>query len=241
MKPMIGLVFCTGLQAVLAQTNITFQNCQPGDIVRVKCDHPVLVLGRATLQEIGSNTVTVSTANDRFTLDKTNVVLVPVENHLTPAAEGSPTGAAVSSASAAASNPSLTAAPTAGAVPMANIAQTMEAIRASVIDPHKMEAYKEPKLVNGKWELVIDPNSTNGQAKNDKANAYYRQTMNGVMNGSVSQAELVRQAKEILATCDKYQKERADDPQYEEQIKTLRDFVRRSEAGEKFDFPTPTQ
>jgi hypothetical protein len=234
-KLITGLACCAGLQAALAQTNITFQNCQPGDIVRVRCDHPDLVLSRATLREIGSNTVTVCTANDRFTLDKTNVVLVPVESHLSPAAEGLPVGAAVSSASAAASNPSITAAP------MANIAQTMETIRASVIDPHKMEAYKEPKLVNGKWEMVIDPNSTNGQAKNDKANAYYHQTMNGVMNGSVSQAELVRQAKEILAACDKYQKERADDPQYEEQIKTLRDFVRRSEAGEKFDFQTPTR
>jgi len=241
MKLMMGLFFCAGLQAALAQTNITFQNCQPGDIVRVKCDHPVLVLGRATLQEIGSNTVTVCTANDRFTLDKTNVVLVPVESHLSPASEGSPAGAAVPPVSAAGSNPSLAAAQTANAAPMANIAQTMEAIRASVIDPHKMEAYQEPKLVNGKWEMVIDPNSTNGPAKNDKANAYYHQTMNGVMNGSVSQAELVRQAKEILATCDKYQKERADDPQYEEQINTLRDFVRRSEAGEKFEFQTPIQ
>ena len=33
MKLTMGLFFCAGLQAALAQTNITFQNCQPGDIV----------------------------------------------------------------------------------------------------------------------------------------------------------------------------------------------------------------
>ena len=117
----------------------------------------------------------------------------------------------------------------------------MESIRASVIDPHKMEAYKEPKLVNGKWELVVDPDSTNGKAKYDQANAYYHQTMNGVLNGSVSQADLVRQAKAVLALCDKYAAERKNDPQYEQQIETLRDFIRRSEAGEKIDFGRPVQ
>jgi hypothetical protein len=48
---------------------------------------------------------------------------------------------------------------------------------------------------------------------------------------------LVRQAKEVLAQCDKYAPERKEDPQYEKQIKILREFVRRSEAGEKFTFP----
>ena len=41
----------------------------------------------------------------------------------------------------------------------------MEDVRASVIDPHKIEAYKEPKWVDGKWELVVDPNSPDGPAK----------------------------------------------------------------------------
>ena len=114
----------------------------------------------------------------------------------------------------------------------------MESVRAAVIDPHKLEAFKEPKMVNGKWEMVVDPNSKDGPAKYDKANAYYHQTMAGVMDGSVSQEELVRQAKAVLAQCDKYAAERKDDPQYEEKIAKLRDFVRRSEAGEKFDFQT---
>ena len=84
--------------------------------------------------------------------------------------------------------------------------------------------------------MVVDPNSPNGQARYDQANAYYKNTMNGIMNGTVSQDDLVRQAKETLAACDKYQNERADNPQYEKEIEILRDFVRRSEAGEKFDF-----
>jgi hypothetical protein len=234
MKLLTVLFICASLQIAGAQTNVVFQNCRPGDLVKVKCDHPLVLLGKAMLLEIGSNTVTVCTASDRFTLDKTNVILVPLESHATPAPE-------VSQASSAAP-PVSTAPGNASAVPpAAGLLQTMESIRASVIDPHKMEAYKEPKLVNGKWEMVVDPNSPNGKAKYDKANAYYNDTMKGVMNGSISQDELVRQAKEVLSQCDKYAPERKDDPQYEKQIEILRDFVRRSEAGEKIDFGKPVQ
>lgn len=234
MKLIICLLFCASLQTVPAQTNVTFQNCQPGDLVKVQCDHPLLVLGKATLLEIGSNTVTVATASDRFTLNQTNVTLVALESHAAPAVELPP-------ASSTSPQIATSAAIASGAAPVSDISQTMESILAAVIDPHKMEAFKEPKLVNGKWELVVDPNSTNGKAKSDQANAHYHQTMNGVMNGSVSQAALVSQAKEVLAQCDKYAAERKNDPQYEEQIETLRDFVRRSEAGEKIDFGKPVQ
>jgi hypothetical protein len=218
-KIFISLILCASWQNLLAQTNLTFQNCQPGDLVKVKCEHPLLVLGKAKLLEIGSNTVTVAIANDRFTLDQTNVILTRLES---PA-------------------PSPTTAPAASAPSVSDLAQTMEAIRAAVIDPHKMEAYKEPKLVNGKWELGVDPNSPDGKAKNDQANAYYNTTMKGVLDGSVTQADLVQQAKKVLADCDRYAAERKDDPQYEKQIETLRDFVRRSEAGEKIDFGQPVQ
>ena len=233
MKLML-LLICASLQMAVAQNNVTFQNCQPGDLVKVNCDNPLVVLGKATLLEIGSNTVTVCTANDRFTLEKTNVTLVPLENHASRPPE-------VSQTSSAAPQDSTAPVKTPAATNPSDIAQTMESIRASVIDPHKMEAYKEPKLVNGKWELVVDPNSPNGKAKYDKANAYYNNTMTGVMNGSVSQADLVQQAKKVLADCDKYAPERKDDPQYEKQIEALRDFVRRSEAGEKIDFGKPVQ
>jgi hypothetical protein len=234
MKLMLAMFVCASLQLAGAQTNVVFQNCRPGDLVKVKCDQPLVVLGKATLLEIGSNTVTVCTASDRFTLDKTNVILVPLESHATSASEASQVSSAAPPISPAPANTSTVP-------PSSDILQTMESIRASVIDPHKMEAYKEPKLVNGKWEMVVDPNSPNGKAKYDKANAYYHDTMTGVMNGSISQDELVRQAKAVLSQCDKYAPERKDDPQYEKQIETLRDFVRRSEAGEKIDFGKPVQ
>lgn len=234
MKLLMLLFVCASLQMAGAQTNVTFQNCQPGDIVKVKCDNPLVLLGKATLLEISSNTVTVCTANDRFTLDKTNVSLVPLESHAAPAPADSTANLGVTL------DPSAPVKVPAASAP-SDIAQTMESIRALVIDPHKMEAYKETKLVDGKWELVIDPNSTNGKAKYDKANAYYNNTMAGVMNGSISQDELVRQAKEVLSQCDKYAPERKDDPQNEKEIENLRDFVRRYEAGEKIDFGKPVQ
>ena len=219
---MLSLICLASQLAALAQSNPTFQNCQPGDSVRVKCDQPLLVLGKATLLEIGSNTVTVATTTDRFTLNKSHVLLVSRERPAEIAA-ATPTPAAGIPAPDSSDN----------------ISQTMESVRAAVIDPHKMEAFKESKLVDGRYELVVDPHSTNGQAKYDKANAYYHQTMNGVLADSVTQADLVQQAKSVLADCDKYAAERKDDPQYEAKIKTLQDFVRRSEAGEKIDFGTP--
>ena len=246
-KLAIGLILCASLPAVWAQTGASFQNCQPGDLVKVQCDQPLVVLGKATLLEISSNTVTVCTASERFTLAKSAVTLVPLGSHQAPAASltssvtpivpDHPAPAAVMPPASSISSiaPDATGNP---ALPPANLFQTMESVRASVIDPHKMEAYKEPKLVNGKWELVVDPNSKAGPAKYDKANTYYNQTTAGVMDGSVSQEELVQQAKKVLADCDQYAEERKNDPQYEKQIAALRDFVRRSEAGEKFNFQT---
>ncbi|MEI8290213.1 MAG: hypothetical protein WCH99_12135 [Verrucomicrobiota bacterium] len=236
-KLMVAVFLCVS-PVSRAEMGSVFQNCRPGDTVKVRCDHPMVVLGKATLLEIGSNTVTVCTASDRYTLDKSVVTLVPLASQSAPSvpaaaepAVGSPD--AKSLPGQALSHSVLPA----GAQSPADIAQSMESVRASVIDPHKMEAFKEPKMVDGKWELVVNPGSKEGQAKYDKANIYYNQTMAGVMDGSVSQEELLRQAREVLALCDKYAPERKADPQYEKQIKTLREFVRRSEAGEKFAFP----
>lgn len=235
---MIGLCLCMGLSTVQAQTNVTFQNCRAGDLVKVKCRRPLLVLSQATLLEIGRHTVTLCTDEDRFVLDQTNVVLLPLNRQSRPATGIPPARAALPPVSANFTNRAVKPAP---AAPAGDLQKTMEAIRASIIDPHKMEAYKEPKMVNGKWVMVVNPNSTNGAARYQQANDYYRRTMNGVLNGSITQADLVHQAKEVLAQCDKYKSERAADPQYEKEIETLRDFVRRSEAGEKIDFGTPVQ
>ena len=81
MKFATCLCLSASLSAGLSQTNLTFQNCHPGDLVKVKCDHPLLVLGRATLLEIGSNTVTIYTENDRFTLNQSEVTMLPLGSH----------------------------------------------------------------------------------------------------------------------------------------------------------------
>jgi hypothetical protein len=57
-----------------------FQDCRVGQAVAVKSTHPLIALGKARLLEIGSNTVTVCTAEERFELDKADVVLLPLEN-----------------------------------------------------------------------------------------------------------------------------------------------------------------
>ena len=246
----ISLLLCAGFLSVFAQTHAIFQNCQLGDNVIVKCDHPLLVLGKATLLEIGSNTVTVCTVSDRFTLDQTNITLIPLANR--PASAAAQPGIGANSTISPAGQTKVVpvadsimatdqALAVSSAQSPAEILKTMESVRASVIDPHKMEAYKEQKLVNGHLELVVDPNSPNGKAKYDKANDDYKNTMNGVINGNITQSDLVQQAKKMLTDCEKYVSERNDDPQYENKIQTLRDFVRRSEAGEKIIFGKPIQ
>src|ERR1035437_7476590 len=119
--------FCPTLQMAGAQTNVAFQNCEAGDLVKVDCDNPLVLLGKAKLLEIGSNTVTVCTANDRFTFDKTNVSLVLLESHATRPPEVSPMIPA-----ARKDSPRPTKPPTVAPLPV--VAQTMESIRASVID-----------------------------------------------------------------------------------------------------------
>ena len=206
MKLLLALLTWTTVSTGWAQTNVTFQNCRPGDLVKVKCEHPLLVLGKAMLLEIGSNTVTVCTANDRFKLAQSEVILLPLERRTAPAAPAAEAG-----------NP---------ADALASLAKAMPAG-----DPVKSLALVQEQVL-GKYQN--DP----GHAK---AGAYYQTTMNGVLSGQVNQDELVRQAKKILKDCDEYAPERKKDPQFEEQIKALRDFVRRSEAGEKIDFKTNVQ
>ena len=235
MKFLALLAFGASLSATLGQTNAVFQDCHVGDQVRVSCERPVLALNKALLLEIGSNTVTVCTAEDRFILAQTNVVLVPW---------APPAGRAIETDQPA--SPSLSEigsnapAQSARALPISDYAKTLESIRASIIDPNKEEAYKEPKLVDGKWVLTPDPNSADGPKKYEQANEYYRKTMAGLMDGSISQDDLVRQARDILRQCDQYQPERVADPHYEDQIAIVRDFVHRSESGEKINFAPET-
>ena len=70
-----------------------------------------------------------------------------------------------------------------------------------------------------------------------KASEYYDTTMAEVLNGKISQADLVAQAEKVLADVDKYLPERAKDPRFEDQIRLLQDFVKRSKAGEQIMVP----
>lgn len=65
-----------------------------------------------------------------------------------------------------------------------------------------------------------------------KATAQYQSLMNDFRSGKVTLADITAKAENGLAQAGKYQPERAKDPQYEEQIATLRDFVKRAKAGE---------
>ena len=252
MKTFSLWLLLASLAAAPAQTNAVFQDCHPGDAVRVSCLRPLLALSKATLMEIGSNTVTVCTSEDRFVLAQSQVTLVPLPAPQPPAEIGLPSDAANSSSPLVGPSPTSSSA-MASAPPAASFASAigfsagasrnndqdlMAQVRAAVIGAHQEDAFKEPKMVNGRWELAYDPHSPGGQARVDQANLYYDQTMAGVMNGTVTQNDLVQQAKAELQQIDQLKKDGVNVSQYDREIKILREFVRRSEAGEKFNFAT---
>ena len=88
-----------------------------------------------------------------------------------------------------------------------------------------------PQLIFGKY--ANDP----GYAK---VTAQYQSMMNDFNSGKMSLADLATKAEKVLAEADKYKAERAKDPQYEEQIATLHDFVKRAQAGETVTPQAPT-
>ncbi len=68
-----------------------------------------------------------------------------------------------------------------------------------------------------------------------KATARYQSMMADYKNGKLSLADITAQAEQVLKEVDRYQPERQKDPQFESQIATLRDFVKRAKAGEKVE------
>jgi hypothetical protein len=72
------------------------------------------------------------------------------------------------------------------------------------------------------------------------AMAQYQSMMNDFNSGKISLADMTAQAQKVLAKADEYKPERAKDPQYEEQIAALRDFVKRAQAGETLTRQAPT-
>jgi hypothetical protein len=71
-----------------------------------------------------------------------------------------------------------------------------------------------------------------------KAVAQYQSHMNQIQSGQIDVKQLRAMAAQTLAEADQYQPERAKDPKYEAYINQLRDFVKRADAGEQFNFST---
>jgi hypothetical protein len=70
-----------------------------------------------------------------------------------------------------------------------------------------------------------------------EAAKYYQDTMKRYLGGQISLDDIVHQAEKTLQTVDQYGPERAKDPQYESQIRVLKDFVRRARNGETVESP----
>jgi len=109
--------------------------------------------------------------------------------------------------------------------------------------PGKNVSPSEPTA--GKFSTSADvPQLIFGKYANDsgyaKVTAQYQSMMNDFNSGKMSLADLATKAEKVLAEADKYKAERAKDPQYEEQIAMLHDFLKRAQAGETVTPLAPT-
>lgn len=191
-----------------AQTNVPpgFQGFRPGDLVRVKAKKPLVEFARARFQSETSSNIVVISKGDRYCLNKTEVTLSHPEGNTVFGNDStnSPVQLAARVAALQAAQ-SFSSAENSLASP----AGDMEAIEAKILGNYK------------------------GDQGYDAASKYYRETMKGVQSGEVSLDDLVVKAEETLKKLDEYQPERAKDPQFEEQIRQLREFVQRARSGER--------
>ncbi len=186
-----------------------------GDMVKVSSQNPLVVLGKAQVTAISSNTVTVTTDFDSYTFLQTNVVIVP----LVPSGEA-PTlipGGITSTESQAQASAPASSAPQSGE-PGSNTTYQGEA------DPGM--------ALLGKFSGKI------GYANAVKL---YQDDMAKVKSGQMDVNQLCAEAEQTIKEADQYDPEREQDPEYEQYIASLREFVRRVKAGEKFDFPVGPQ
>jgi hypothetical protein len=202
-------VVASGIAArCAAQTNAPpgFQGFSPGDIIRVKADKPPIELGRARFQSETVSNIVVTSRGDRYCLDKTTVTLsLPEEGFVHQKISASNTTQPATKALVFQPAPG----PSGMENPEANLLTEMQAVEDRVLGNHK------------------------GDKGYDTATKYYQDTMMGVLGGQVGLDDLVAQAEEKLKTVDQYQSERAKDPQFEEQIRQLREFVQRARSGER--------
>jgi hypothetical protein len=90
-------------------------------------------------------------------------------------------------------------------------------------------------LIAAVQKQILGPHS--GKEGFPKATKAYQENVKGYLDGRITLADIVAQAEQTLETIDKYQPERAQDPQYEGQISYLRDFVKRARNGETVESP----
>jgi hypothetical protein len=178
----------TLLSVLLTGFSLSIIAAQVGDMVSVNCQNPLIVLGKAQVTAVTSNTITVADKFDTFTFALTNVQIAPVTARVSaPPAQ-----------------------------------QTATVARSTSSGDPGMD------ILN---KFQSDPNFS-------KAVNQYHGSMAKVMDGSIDVKQLRDMAAAALAQADQYGPERAKDPQYEEYIATLKDFVKRADAGEQFNFPT---
>jgi len=85
-------------------------------------------------------------------------------------------------------------------------------------------------LLVGVQQKILD--NFSGEKGFKEATKYYQDTVRGYLDGRITLSNIVAQAEDILKNVDAYQVERSHSPQYEGQIRYLRDFVERAKKGE---------
>ncbi len=188
---------------------------QVGDLVKVSSQNPLVVLGKARVTAVTSNTVTVTTDFDSYTFHPSEAVIVPLvpRSALTAATAG---GSADTEAPAPAAAP-------------ANAA--LQAGR-----PGANTAY--PGGADPGMALL---GNFSGRPGYDNAVKRYQDDMAKVKSGQLDENELCAEAEKVINQADQYGAERKNDPEYEQSIASLKDVGRRVKAGEKFDFPVGPQ
>jgi hypothetical protein len=186
-----------------------------GDIVKVSSRNPLVVLGKAQVAELDSNTITVTSDFDSYTFSRTNVVIVPLVT------SGEPPSATPGGATSIA--------PQLPATPAASSSLQSDKTGPNVTNPDG----SDPGMA-----LLGNFSSKLGYTN---AISIYQDDMAKVKIGQMDVNQLCAEAEQAIKQADQHGPERAADPEYEQYIDMLRDFVRRVKAGEKFDFPVGQQ
>lgn len=208
-KNLVSILSC------LLTLTVSADQPQVGDLVKVSSQNPLVVLGKAQVAEVDSNTITVTTDFDSYTFSRTNVVIVPLVTG------GAPSSTAPGEVTRTAPQPPATPA-------------ARSSTQSDKTSPNKTT----PDGSDPGMALLGNFSSKLGYTN---AINIYQDDMARVKSGQMDVNQLCAEAEQAIKQADQHASERAADPEYEQYIDTLRDFVRRVKAGEKFDFPVGQQ